>query len=257
MLVLICASCHPATGAVSVASRAASAAASGVTASTVELESESQAAPVTRAEPLAWHVVVAGDAHRAGPPSLNDRVLALISEYPERGFGGYAWPSHRGFDGTSRELRLGRRVIARGGKGNHCVGMTFEVFWRAIESCAGGARGAFDARTARAFRLRWYVPDPKGTGPAEVLPRYQLGAPVALADARPGDFVQAWNRDGTFGHSMVFLGWERDPAGAITKIRYWSSQPWTEGIGTSDMPIGEDGFDPAHIYIARATCPRT
>ena len=227
LLLLLCASCHRATP------------------------------PVPLGEPSAWRVVVAGDRARAVPePGLNARVLALIDGYPERGFGGYAWPSRRGFDGTSRDLRLGRTLIARGGRGNHCVGMTFEVFWRALESCPGGTQGVFDTRSARAFRLRWYVPDPKGTGPAEVLPKYKLGTPVALADARPGDFVQAWNRDGSFGHSMVFLGWERDRAGALTKIRYWSSQPWTEGIGTSDMPIGDGGFDPAHIYIARATCPR-
>jgi hypothetical protein len=179
-------------------------------------------------------------------------VLELIAEYPERGFGGYVWPSPS--DGTSRDLRLGGEVIARAGRGNHCVGMTLEVFWRALEECAGGAAAVLTPAAARRFRNQWYVPDAKGIGPAAALPAAGLGVTVALDEARPGDFVQAWNTEGTFGHSMVFLGWERGADGQIVKIRYWSSQPWTSGIGVSDMDIGDAGWDLAQIHVARAAC---
>ncbi len=185
-------------------------------------------------------------------PTFNERVLALIASYPERGFGGYAWPSPS--DGTSRDLYLGGEMIARAGRGNHCVGMTFEVFWRALEECAGGTAAVFTAPAARRFRLRWYVPDSRGVGPAEALPAAGLGVPIPLDEARPGDFVQAWNTEGTFGHSMVFLGWDRADDGQILKIRYWSSQPWTGGIGASDMEIGDAGWDLAHFHVARAAC---
>lgn len=39
-------------------------------------------------------------------------------------------------------------------------------------------------------------------------------------------------------------------------VRYWSSQPWTEGIGVSEMVIDDSGagFDPTQIYVARAAC---
>jgi hypothetical protein len=94
-----------------------------------------------------------------------------------------------------------------------------------------------------------------GAGPAEALPAHRLGARIALDDARPGDFMQAWNHDETFGHSMVFLGWKRDAAERITGVRYWSSQPWTDGIDVSESAIGDGGFDPSRIYIARASCP--
>jgi hypothetical protein len=190
------------------------------------------------------------------PATFNDRVLALIDDYPDHGFGGYAWPARKGTAGTTRDLRLDATVIARGGTGNHCVGMTFEVFWRALELCPGGTRAVFDARSAAAARLRWYVPEDGGLGPAEVLPALGLGKRVDHVDARPGDFVQAWNEDGTFGHSFVFLGWERDTAGKLVKIRYWSTQPWTDGIGVSDMAIGDGSFafDLPRIHIVRATC---
>lgn len=53
---------------------------------------------------------------------------------------------------------------------------------------------------------------------------------------------------------MIFLGWNRNTSGELTSMRHWSSQPWTEGIGISEMPLGDAGWDPAQIYIGRATC---
>jgi len=189
-------------------------------------------------------------------PAFNREVLALIAGYPDRGFGGYAWPAPAGTAGTTRDLVLGGDTIARGGHGNHCVGVTLEVYWRALEACPGGAAAAFaGSRAARRFRRLWYVPVDGGAGPAEALPAHRLGARIArLDDALPGDFVQAWAADGS-GHSMVFLGWDRDPAGAIRGIRYWSSQPWTDGIGASSMPVGPDGWVADQIHVARAACP--
>jgi hypothetical protein len=181
--------------------------------------------------------------------SFNQRVLALIDEYPAKGVGGYVWPAAPGTAGTTRDLRIGDAVIAKAGEGTHCVGITLEVFWRALEQCEGGVARAFDVDTATDFKRRWYVPELGGRGAADALPAHHLGAQVPLAEARPGDFVQAWGPDGTFGHSMVFLGAD---AG---EIRYWSSQPWTEGIDRSQSPLGDGGFAPDRIYVARASCP--
>lgn len=189
-------------------------------------------------------------------PSFNQRVLAWTETYPAGGHGGYVWPAAAGSAGTTRDLAVGEEVIARGGDGNHCVGMTLEVFWRALQECSGGAEAAFEPAAARAFMKAWYVPRLGGEGPAEALPAHRLGERIALDDAQPGDFVQAWTADDSQGHSMVFLGWDRDDTGRIAAIRYWSSQPWTDGIGVSEMAVdAAAGFDPAQIYIARATCP--
>ncbi len=193
----------------------------------------------------------------AAAPSFNVRVLELVAGYPAGGFGGYAWPARAGTSGTTRDLALGVEVIASGGDGNHCVGVTLEVFWRALEQCPGGVAGALDADEARAFKRTWYVPEVGGAGAVEALSRSGLGSRLAsLEHARPGDFVQAWRADG-LGHSMVLLGWDHDAAGTITGIRYWSSQPWTDGIGEAFTAIGaaDDAFDPAHVYVARARCP--
>jgi hypothetical protein len=175
-------------------------------------------------------------------------VLALMAEYPDRGFGGYAWPAPDGAAGTTRDLRVGEAVIARGGDGNHCVGITLEVFWRALDRCEGGVAAVLTADAARDLRRRWYVPALGGRGAADAVPAHALGTALALVEARPGDFVQAWNADETAGHSMIFLGVEDGV------MRYWSSQPWTEGIGRSEMALGPDGWDPAKIYVARPAC---
>jgi hypothetical protein len=180
------------------------------------------------------------------PQTFNDRVLSLITEYPAHGFGGYAWPAPAGTAGTTRDLRVGDTVIARAGAGNHCVGMTLEVFWRALEQCDGGM--PLDETSAKDLKRRWYVPELGGRGSVDALTAHRLGAEVSLADAQPGDFVQAWNADGTFGHSFVFL------AADAEQIRYWSSQPWTDGIDRSESPFGDGGFEPSRIYLARASC---
>jgi len=198
-----------------------------------------------------------GAGGRAAGVDFNQRVLELTRSYPVGGFGGYCWPAPAGSDGLTRDVRLGDDVVARGGAGGtHCVGVTFEVFWRALESCPGGAAAALDAAAARRLRTTWYVPELGGQGAAAALEQSGLGTRVSLDDARPGDFVQAWSHSG-LGHSMVLLGLVRDASGAPTAIRYWSSQPWTEGIGIGETAIAPDdtGFDPAQLYIARARCP--
>lgn len=203
---------------------------------------------------LAFAIIALASCHRdaaspaQAPARFNDRVLALLDEYPAHGFGGYAWPAAAGTAGTTRDLRLGDVVIARGGPGNHCVGITLEVFWRALEDCAGGVASALDVSAAQDLKRRWYVPELGGPGAPDALSVHGLGTGVSLEDAQPGDFVQAWNADGTFGHSMIFLGADAD------EIRYWSSQPWTDGIGRSHSAIGPAGFDPSRIHVARAAC---
>jgi hypothetical protein len=74
----------------------------------------------------------------------------------------------------------------------------------------------------------------------------------------PGGVKATFTTTTAPGHSMIFLGWDRDPTGAIVGIRDWSSQPWTDGIGESWTAIGPaaDAFDPGQVYIARARYPR-
>jgi len=187
----------------------------------------------------------------ASERSLNAKVMALISEYPEKAFGGYRWPAAPGSHGTTRPLYHGGRRLARPASGTHCVGITFEVMWRALDV---GARSALSTKEARRLRKLWFVPKDGGMGPAEALPRAGLGRRILdWNEARKGDFLQLWNKDRTLGHSAVFLGWRRSAQGEVTGVRYWSSQPWTDGIGVSEFGIGEEPGDMARdgVFIAR------
>ena len=128
------------------------------------------------------------------------------------------------------------------------------MFWRALERQPNVAREHLTAEQARALRTEWFVPQAKGRGPAAALPRLGLGIAIDdLDDARPGDFVQVWFNNAR-GHSMIFHAWQRDATGTITAIEFWSSQPWTDGVGRSTRRIGEGprDIDREAIHVARA-----
>ncbi len=189
---------------------------------------------------------------------LNPRILEIIKTYPARG--GYARGKQPGH-GTTRDIYLdGKEIAKKGTDGSHCVGLTFEVFWRVLSERPGGVRAAgIDVSRAKALRHIWFVPNDGGQGVAAALPKFGLGQRVARwEDARPGDFVQGWFNSGR-GHAVIFLAWKRDAKGTIVGMRYWSSQPQTGGIGVFEHGIGSgrNHMNPRSIYISRAIAPKT
>lgn len=85
-----------------------------------------------------------------------------------------------------------------------------------------------------------------------VLEKEKLGSKVDWEDAEPGDFVQFW-RNNKSGHSVLFLGWERDSVGVICGLKYRSSQTKTDGIGDRIEVIGSGPkeINRRRFYIAR------
>lgn len=67
----------------------------------------------------------------------------------------------------------------------------------------------------------------------------QMGDRVAPRQARPGDFMHIFWRNG-LGHSVVFLGWQRRGA-RTTGVRFWSSQKATHGLGDWTVPSSRIG----------------
>jgi len=164
--------------------------------------------------------------------------------------GGYEWKG----SGVPEEIRFKGELILPKGKSTYCSGFTFAVAMKAAQ-----ARGLLRDKSAeqmRAFQRNWYgaTKESAETQCALAVERLGIGKPIAVAKAKPGDFVQLW-RTNKSGHSVVFLDWVkagRRPIG----LKYRSTQPSTDGIGDrveyfADVP-GRDGkVDAKRIYFAR------
>jgi hypothetical protein len=201
------------------------------------------------------------------PGELNPLVVRVFESYPRDGSHGYWWPKGSPWEGTTRDLLYLGRKIATGDpqKRSYCCGFTFEVFFRAWEEWCGEKKvpfriGDLNAETIGDFRRAWYGSDGDRRTLFHALVDARLGVPVEKwEEARPGDFVQFWRKNGT-GHSAILLDWERRGR-EIVGIRFGSSQGSTKGIGVKSEFLreeaerraeGEKGIDPAQIHIARA-----
>ncbi|MCG9895110.1 MAG: hypothetical protein MH204_06510, partial [Fimbriimonadaceae bacterium] len=81
----------------------------------------------------------------------------------------------------------------------------------------------------------WGVWNGSGAGQVNALTRLTLaGDRVRPQEYRPGDFVQIFWNNG-YGHSVVFLGWR--VSGGTKRMRYWSSQKGTNGLGDQEVPV--------------------
>lgn len=204
------------------------------------------------------------------PGGLNAHVLAVIKTYPTDGSHGYWWPKGSSWAGTTRDLAYQGATIAHGdGQGRcYCCGLTFEVFFRAWERWCESKRqpfriGDLDVSGVKRLRRLWYGSD-SSVGEENVRRTLQhalvslgLGEVVPHDRARRGDFVQLWRSSGS-GHSVVFLRWLRNSRRQIVGIRYWSSQPSTDGIGTREESLEGHGGGVLldQTWVARPGRPR-
>ncbi|MBI2901909.1 MAG: hypothetical protein HYY17_17130 [Planctomycetes bacterium] len=197
--------------------------------------------------------------------SFNEAVVEVMKSYPADGTHDYYWPRGSGWEGTTQDLVYAGRKIASGDPKRrcYCCGLTFEVFFKAYEKhCAdrgaGFKIGTLDANDLHEFRLRWFGASSNGDRRKlceEAVVSYRLGRRIErIEDARPGDFVQLWRRDGS-GHSVIFVEWKVE-GGKIAGITYWSTQKATKGIGVHTEKFGETkGVDRDQLHIVRVVPP--
>ena len=172
---------------------------------------------------------------------LNPIVMEVIARYPTDGTHRYHWPKQGGWKGNTKDLEYGGQVFAAGDPDGrcYCCGLTFEVLldaWRVW--CARNGRpwriGDLDVAGVKKLQGQWFGSAADRSCLHTALVENDLGFRIDdWKDAQPGDFVQLWRANGS-GHSVVFLGWERDADredAPITGIRYWSTQGATDGIG--------------------------
>lgn len=187
-------------------------------------------------------------------------VMAVVKTYPTDGTHGYYWPKGDAWPGTTCDLLYqGTKACeADPQKRCYCCGLTFEVFAKAWKQWGEGRKREFaipgvDGKGILDLRADWFgsTGDKRTTLQAAVVSR-KLGRAIANPDeARAGDFVQLWRKNGT-GHSVVFLEWKKGGDGKVKGIKYWSTQKSTNGIGEREERVaGDDGVDLEQVYVVR------
>lgn len=201
---------------------------------------------------------------------LNSYVLRIIETYEGGRFPYMLNRDYTRYNGVTRNLFYRGRILLKaapdGSRASHCVGVTFEAFFRAVQERnrqLGLPLEYFNGLTwDELYRcaLTWFVAEgPKSeSNCAAAIERYGFGRRILdLEKAAPGDFMDL-TRAGGSGHTVVFLGWLRGAENRITGLRYWSSQRSTGGIGYTaeyfrDNPPGEIQGDllRSPLYIGR------
>jgi hypothetical protein len=196
---------------------------------------------------------------------LNSYVQGVIATYQGRSFPYLLNNDYANYNGVTENLSYGGRVLAKahpsGSRASHCVGLTFEVFFKAMQERnrkLGLAIDDFNGMSAndlQDFLLIWYVASGnKRISNIEVaVEKYGLGKRISrFEDAKRGDFMDFSRSNGT-GHTVVFQNWVRDN-GNITGVYYWSTQGSTNGIAYNTEYFDTSGRGNVlsnQVYIAR------
>jgi hypothetical protein len=168
--------------------------------------------------------------------SLNPYVLRVIEAYPKDGSYPYrclfSEPEYDIYNGVTQDLWYQGRVVAKafpdGSRCSYCCGLTFEIFVRAMKLRNEQKGLPIDDFNGMDFYdlfnllQLWYI-EGQGDSPQRGIVAYGLGPTITdWEDARAGDFCD-FSRNNKTGHSVVFIDWVRDDDGAITGMKYFSS----------------------------------
>lgn len=171
---------------------------------------------------------------------LNTYVLNVINTYRGRSYPYLLDNNYATYNGVTSNIYYQGQLLLKahpsGNRASHCVGITFEVFFKAMQArnkAAGLVPDNFNGMSTADmtdFMLKWYVAGPKAQNNlALAIERYGLGQRITnLSAAKAGDFIDFSRTNGT-GHAAVLINWIRQD-GEIIGLRYWSSQESTGGI---------------------------
>jgi hypothetical protein len=175
---------------------------------------------------------------------LNNYVLKVIPHYEEGKYPYLLNNDYEHYNGVTENITYQGSLIAKanpdGSKSSHCVGLTYEIFFKAMQERnkeAGISSDNFNNMAIdnmQDFLLTWYAaqgtPKSEGNQLAGAIVKYGLGTRItSLEDAKAGDFID-FSRTKS-GHTAVFINWLKDDKGKIAGFKYWSTQDSTSGIG--------------------------
>lgn len=174
---------------------------------------------------------------------LNNYVLDVIKTYSLED-GNYPYLYNNDFEnynGVTEDLYYKGELLLKanpsGNKASHCTGITFEVFFKAMQErnkALGIPVDDFNGMTKDElldFALNWYVAlgTKSESNLSVAIEKYGLGDRITnLEDLMPGDFIDL-SRENNTGHAVIFQNWIRE-GDKIIGLRHWSSQQSTKGI---------------------------
>jgi len=176
---------------------------------------------------------------------LNNYVLNVIKTYE---IGRYPYllnNDYENYNGVTENLYYQGELLLKaepnGSMASNCTGITFEVFFKAMQQrnkALGLSPDDFNGLTKDELfdmALTWFVAKGPKTQSnlAVAVEKYNFGTKLTnLEDLLPGDFID-FNRENNTGHAGIFLNWIRE-GNKIIGFRYWSSQGSTNGIGYNE-----------------------
>ncbi len=237
--------------------------------STVEPSGSTVALSSNTGRPSDHTSVSTGKGKSVDVKSFNQMVLNIISTYAGKRYPYLLNNDYANYNGVTENIYYQGNLLLKahpsGNKASHCVGITFEVFYKAMiewNKLHGDNTGLIKNMSYSQLAdmmLTWYV----ANGPKEIsnvavaVEKYGLGRRIYdLNEARAGDFMDFSRVNGT-GHTVVFIGWIKEN-GRIVGLKYWSSQSATKGIAYNQEYFnvvrsnGKRGkVDINSLYIAR------
>ncbi len=199
---------------------------------------------------------------------FNQLVFNRIKTYNQGSYPYLLNTDYANYNGVTTDIYYEDKILLRahpsGNRASHCVGITFEVFFDAMQAWnrqAGLPEGSFKNLSYDElydFVLTWYVAKGPKTQSnlAVAVEKYGLGKRIHnLEDAQPGDFLD-FSRINNTGHAVVFIEWMRED-NKIIGFKYWSSQGKGIGYRTEYFNVARSNgkmagnviMDP--VYIAR------
>lgn len=205
--------------------------------------------------------------------TLNGYVLNVIKGYSSGHYPYILNNDYENYNGVTVNLYYKNRVLLKahpsGNKASHCSGITFEVFFKAMQNRnkqLGLSSDDFNGMNYEElydFVLTWYAAkgSKSSNNVAVAVEKYGIGRRIThFADAKAGDFMDI-SRENNTGHTVVFKNWIWDSNGRIIGFKYWSSQESTNGIshkeeyfniaGSNGNKYGNVMID--QVYIARVS----
>lgn len=200
---------------------------------------------VKQAEPTRGEEIkrVASDA---STKSMNSYVLDIIRNYK---IGGYPYllnNDYSNYNGVTENLYYKGEILLKaepsGNKASHCSGITFEVFFKAMQKRNADLGLDIDDFNGLSkselydMALTWYAA--KGSkskhNMATAVENYGMGYRITdMEKLSSGDFID-FSRTNNTGHTAVFINWIRDNNHRIIGFKYWSSQESTKGINYNE-----------------------